>query len=112
MLPTLEELKKSYKITVIFDASIRRILKANDQKIRKLLPKAIDLHVVATRQAADETILEYAAKQESTYVITNDRFADFSSNIVVRENRLIRYEIMANSVFIHDLGMSCSYLQS
>ena len=112
LLPTLEELKKSYKITVIFDASIRRLLKANDQNIRKLLPKLIDLHVVATRQAADETILEYAAKQENTYVITNDRFADFSSNIVVKENRLIRHEIMGNSVFIHDLGVSCGYSQS
>lgn len=109
LLPTLDELKESYKITVIFDASIRRLLKTNDQKIRKLLPKVIDLHVVATRQAADETILEYAAKQENTYVITNDRFADFSSNIVVKENRLIRHEIMANSVFIHDLEVSCGY---
>ena len=109
LLPTLEELKKSYKITVIFDASIRRLLKTNDQKIRKLLPKVIDLHVVATRQAADETILEYAAKHENTYVITNDRFADFSSNSIVKENRLIRHEILVDQVFIHDLQINCTY---
>lgn len=109
LLPTLDELKESYKITVIFDASIRRLLKANDQKIRKWLPKEIDLHVVATRQAADETILEYAAKRENAYVITNDRFADFASNAVVQQNRLIRHEILVDQLFIHELQINCKY---
>ena len=92
-------------VTVVFDASIRRLLNINDARLQDRLGNSAKVHVVASRRMADETILDLAGANERAYVISNDRFGDFNEKLVVRHSRLIRHEIVGGNVFIHDLQL-------
>lgn len=108
----LDELPQEYTVKIIFDASIRKLLKANDQAIRAALnpsQKASLVHVVATRQSADETILFTANDDPFSYVVSNDRFGEFEEMPCVRDKRLIRHEILDNKVLLRDLGVAGSF---
>jgi hypothetical protein len=60
---------------------------------------------VASNQKADEMVLD-AAAESTAYVISNDTFAEFPEKPAVREERLIKHEILSGRVFIHDLGVA------
>lgn len=103
------ELQKQYKVIVVFDSKIRQILKSNNADIAAQLPDNIKLHIVASNQFADATILDLATDNKSTYVISNDRFGDYNDKEVVKGNRLIRHEIVNNRALIHDLNINLAY---
>jgi len=109
LISAVEILNNRYEVSVIFDAGIRGLMKTNDEKIRKQFATDVEVHVVATRETADETIIKYAGQTKTTYVLTNDRFVDFSSSSVVKDKRLLRHEILPNQVFIHDLNVDLTY---
>lgn len=92
-------------VTVVFDASIRRLLNSDDSGLQSRLGGCSKVHVVASRRMADETILDLAGMNERVYVISNDRFGDFNEKSVVRHGRVIRHEIVGGNVFIHDLQL-------
>ena len=94
---------------MIFDAGIRGLCRANIQTIKKKLPDWIEVHIVATKQKADETILGFASENQHAFIITNDRFSDFKSENAVKQKRLLRHEILTDKVFIHDLNISLTY---
>lgn len=98
-----------FEVLVIFDAAIRSMVRASDAEIRSALPKGVNVHVVATRQTADETLLEAASELGDVYVLSNDRFSDFPEKEVVRSQRLIRHEIIEGKVMVTDLGLVESY---
>lgn len=97
-------LSKRYSLTVVFDAAIRSQLGVSDDAIRLVLPNAT-VHVVASRSKADETILDSASEDE-TWVISNDRYAEYRERPAVRDDRLIRHEIVGGRVLVHDLGVN------
>jgi rRNA-processing protein FCF1 len=97
-----------YEVVVVFDAGIRGLTKMNNQQIAFGFPRNSRVHVVATAQAADETILE-AASEAGSYVISNDRFRDFTDKAAVSDQRLLRHEIVAGKLFVHDLQVSISF---
>lgn len=66
-----------YKVTLIFDASIRSKLELSSQDIANLFPQVERVHIVATRRKADETILAIASDDPHSFVLSNDRFADY-----------------------------------
>lgn len=103
------ELSGRYEVTVVFDASIRSALRANDRDLEGMLP-AVKVHVVAARSSADETILS-AAHDPYTYVISNDRFVDYPDKAPVREHRVIRHEIINGRVLVHDLFVDVPFVR-
>lgn len=99
-----------YCVIVVFDASIRKLLMMNDQQVAYGFPREVMVHIVASKQAADQTVLESASTSDA-YVISNDRFRDFTDKAVVSGQRLIRHEIVAGKVLIHDLNLAVSFEQ-
>ena len=104
LIPMTEELAKRFDVTVIFDAAIRGRLGVSDDDLRRTLPAA-KVHVVASRSKADETILD-AADDPTVWVISNDRFGEYREKTGVKEQRVIRHEIVRGRVLVHDLGVN------
>lgn len=102
-------LSSDIDVVVVFDASIRRKMSSLDQELEQHFRSDVQIHVVATRQRADETLLQLAEQDQSTFVLSNDRFAEFDDMSCVKEDRVIRHEILAGSVFIHELGVQAQY---
>ncbi len=102
-------LRSDYTITLVFDAAIRRMLRADDQAIGRAFGDGVTVHVVSTGGKADETILDLAESDKSTYVLSNDRFSEYNDKSAVRENRILRHEIVKGSIFIRDLNLAAAY---
>jgi hypothetical protein len=102
-------LNREHTIVIVFDSAIRRMLKTNDRGLQKSLGDDIQVHVVASGSVADETVLDLAAKNDHTYILSNDRFGDYNDKEVVRAGRIIRHEIVGGQVFVHDLNARCNY---
>lgn len=103
-----------YQVIIVFDASIRKLLQMNDQDIRHQFAQVMDLnaniiHIVPTRSKADGIILEVADDESSRFVISNDKFKDFPEKAVVREDRIIKHNIIAQKVIIEDLQISINF---
>lgn len=90
--PLSAELVQRWTVTVVFDASIRSLLRTNDEGIRAQFPGA-EVHVVATGEKADEVILRLA-DQTTTHIVSNDRYTDFPDYPAARDHRVIRHEIL------------------
>lgn len=97
-LPTFAD---EYEVVVVFDASIRRSLRCNNSDIRNSLGSDIQIYAVANSVQADETLLDIAGSDDTTFVVSNDRFAEFGDN-----KRIIRHEIVSGHVLISDLSLS------
>jgi len=102
-------LSRQYTVIVVFDSAIRRMLKTDDSGLQHRLGSNAKVHVVASRQMADETILDLACDSDSSFVLSNDRYGDFNDKSVVRDGRVIRHEIVNGNVFVHDLQVRLTY---
>ena len=102
-------LQLDYKVTIIFDAAIRSMLKVNDQAISRKLGNQIQVHIVANRGKADETVLDLAENNKYTYILSNDRFGEYNDKRAIRDQRVLRHEIVNGYIFIHDLGVNARY---
>jgi len=109
LIPLTKELSKSYGVTVIFDSQIRKILKAGDKEIAQQFDKSIKVYPVASKQLADETIVRSASDDKTTYIISNDRYADYADLAAVKMNKLIKHEIINNKIIINDLLLEVDY---
>ncbi|WP_010178683.1 hypothetical protein [Glaciecola sp. HTCC2999] len=107
--PLIVSLVEQYKVVLVFDASIRRLLSMSDNEISNEIKGEIDLHVVATSIKADETVLDLAGSDSTSYIISNDRFAEFGEKSAIKQKRIIRHEIVSNKILIHDLEISMSF---
>lgn len=103
------QLSERFEVSIVFDASIRRRLQTNDQGIAKHFPSAKRVHIVASKQQADETVLALADGDPTTYILSNDRFADFPERDAVFQGRMIRHEIVAGAVHVHDLSIKADF---
>lgn len=103
------ELLERYQVTLVFDASIRTLLKTRDAAIRATFPGGATVHVVASRGKADEVVLEQASGNPGAYVISNDRFADYPDKDAVSERRVLRHEIVGGTLSIMELGVRTRY---
>lgn len=108
-IESTKELQKKYKVIIVFDAAIRSQIKAGNQEIRAKFDRSVDVHVVATKQQADETILDIASNDDSCYIISNDRFGEYQEKAAVKGSRVIRHEVVCGNVLIHDLNINVMY---
>lgn len=102
-------LSQKYKVTLIFDASIRRKLKQSNEDIEARFPQSARVHIVTSRHAADETVLATAGDDPHTFVLSNDRFIDYPEKMAVKDDRLLRHEIVNHVIHIHELQIDVSF---
>ena len=103
LAPLCRQLLDFYEVTVVFDDSIRRLLGTDDAALREAIPGS-NVHVVASRATADETILA-VAEDPFTYVLSRDRFAEFAEKPAVRDGRVLHHEILNGRILVHDLNI-------
>lgn len=99
----VDALSMDFAVTVVFDASIRRLLEMDDAMIRSAIGDAAETFVAPTKTAADRFALELAGDSPQTFVLSNDRFSEFADFAAVAESRLIRFLIASEHVSIPDL---------
>lgn len=108
LIAIVPRLAEQWEVMVVFDASIRRRLSTDDQGIRAELEPLAKVHIMATKQKADEFLLDLAANDDA-WVISRDRFADFPEKKVVKAKRLMRQEIFDGTFSVPDLKIQTSY---
>lgn len=102
-------LAQKYEVTLIFDASIRRKLQLSSKDIEARFPQAERVHIVASKRTADETVLAAAGDDPHTFVLSNDRFVDYPEKMAVKEERVLRHEIVSQAAYIHDLQITAKF---
>lgn len=102
-------LNEKYEIILIFDSDIRSLLRLDDNAINRKFEDNIKTHIVATKKKAEETILDLASDNKYTYIISNDRYIEYSDKEVVYNQRFLRHEIVNNQILIHDLNINLTW---
>jgi hypothetical protein len=97
------------KVTVVFDASIRNDLKAGDDEIRTQLDRKAAVHISPSKTAADEFLLKLASGNPHAFIISNDRFKEYSDFSAVAEGRVLRFLIADKKLMINDLDLTLSF---
>lgn len=109
LLVLVPELAASYRITLIFDAQITYLLNETKESItQRFQPYNAEVHMVSRGRAADETILDVAS-EETTYVLSNDKFRDFYDKPAVKAKRILHYEIVSGKILIQDLDIRVTF---
>ena len=102
----LMSLGDRYKTTVVFDASIRAMLKTDSQGIERTLGPSVSTHVAPTKTAADEYLLKLAEKDENAFILSNDRYAEYHDYDAVKSGRLLRFLIADGKLMANDLDVT------
>jgi chromosome segregation ATPase len=102
----LEALGDSFKVTAVFDASIRALLKSDSQGIEKVLGPRAATHVAPTKTAADEYLMKLAGEDRSVFILSNDRFAEYHDYDVVKSRRVLRFLIADGKLMANELDIS------
>lgn len=102
----VDALSEKFKVTVVFDASIRRLMQADDAKIKSIIGRAADTYITPSKTAADEYILKITENDPSSYIISNDRFAEYRDYDAVKNNRIIKFMLTSEKVIITDLDIT------
>ena len=104
----VDELTRKYKVTVVFDASIRSLMRTDDAGIERIIGQSAAIHVAPTKTGADEYILRLAEGRPHSYIMSNDRFGEFGDYDAVRSGRLLRFMIADNRIMVNDLDIDIS----
>lgn len=105
----LQELSGRYKTTVVFDASIRAMLKTDTQGVERALGTKANTHVAPTKSAADEYLLKLADQDNNAFILSNDRFAEYHDYSAVKSGRLFRFLIADGKLMANDIDVSVSF---
>lgn len=105
----LRELDGRYKTTVVFDASIRAMLKTDTQGVERALDAPVNTHVAPSKTAADEYLLKLGDQDNSAYILSNDRFAEYHDYNVVKSGRVLRFLIAEGKIMANDIDISVNF---
>lgn len=105
----LRELDGRYKTTVVFDASIRAMLKTDTKGVERALDAPVNTHVAPSKTAADEYLLKLGDQDNSTYILSNDRFAEYHDYNVVKSGRVLRFLIAEGKIMANDIDISVNF---
>lgn len=101
----LTALAGRYMVTIVFDASIRSLLKARTQDISRHLGSSVTTHIAPTKTGADEYLLKLAGKNKSSFILSNDRYAEYHEYDAVKSGRLLRFLIADGKLMVNDLDI-------
>lgn len=105
----LGDLNGKFKVTVVFDASIRSLMRTDTQGIEKLLGQNISMYIAPTRTSADEYLLKLAGESQGVFILSNDRYAEYHDYNVVKSNRLLRFMIVDRRLIANDLDVDVQF---
>ena len=106
----IRELGGRYKTTVVFDASIRAMLRTDTQGIERALGASVNTHVAPSKTAADEYLLKLADLDNTAYILSNDRFAEYHDYNVVKSGRVFRFLVAEGKLMANDIDISVNFL--
>ena len=109
LIALLAVLADQFAITVVFDASIRSLLKASTQDIKRRLGPSVATHIAPTKTGADEYLLKLAGNIKSTFILSNDRYAEYHDFDAVKSGRVLRFLIADGKLMANDLDISANY---
>lgn len=101
LIPVSGVLSRAHDVTVVFDQSIQTRWRFTEGELTASLP-AVRVHVVRSRRAADELILD-VARDPYAVVLSNDRFGEFQDKDAVRGGRVVGHDILKGRVSVPDL---------
>lgn len=101
LVPAVAAIAGAHQVTVVFDPSIKRHF--TQDALREALPQA-RVHVVRSRPAADELILD-VSRDPFVVVLSNDGFREFREKAAVAEGRIVRHDILNGRVCVPDLSV-------
>ncbi|MBD0865214.1 MAG: hypothetical protein GDA36_06175 [Rhodobacteraceae bacterium] len=102
----LPALRDRFKVTVVFDASIRAMLNTGTHGIGRLLGPKVSTYVVPAKTAADEYLMRLADEGKNTFILSNDRFAEYYDYNVVTTGRILPFMIADGKLMVNDLDIS------
>lgn len=105
----LQGLDNRYKTTVVFDASIRAMLRTDTQGVERTLGTSVNTHVAPTKTAADEYLMKLADQDSNTFILSNDRFAEYHDYDVVKSGRVLRFLIAGGKIMANDIDISVNF---
>ena len=106
ILKAARALRNRCAIIIVFDSSIQGLLKSNQQYIRARFAGYAEVHIAPSEHIADETIIEIASNDIHCFIVSNDRFAEYTDKEPVKGHRIIRHEIVDRKVIINDLQIN------
>ncbi len=105
----LEELVSRFEISAVFDSDIRGLLNTNDQNLARMLGDGVQTYVSPTRTKADEYIIRLVDGRKDTYILSNDRFIEFTDHEAVKNDRMIRFMIAGSRISSPEINLSADF---
>lgn len=105
----LKELDGRYNTTVVFDASIRAMLKTDTQGVERNLDISVNMYIAPTKSAADEYLMKLAGKDKNTFILSNDRYTEYHDYDVVQSNRVLRFLIADGKLMANDIDITVTF---
>ena len=89
----------------------KNVLKHDISEIRNSFKDfdRVEVHIVQSHKSADETIIHIASSNESCYILSNDRYADYPGYDAIENDRIFRFEITKNKILIYDLDLDITF---
>lgn len=106
LIALLAALADQFAITVVFDSSIRSLLKASTQDIKRRLGPSITTYIAPTKTGADEYLLKLAGNLKTSFILSNDRYAEYHDFDAVKSGRVLRFLIADGKLMANDLDIS------
>jgi len=102
-----ELLAQEYYVIVVFDNSITK--RFTEDTLQEKLGSNIEVHIAPPNIKADEVLLNMADRHDSTYVISNDKFADYPERPTVYKKHILKHHIANGVIQVPELGISLTY---
>lgn len=111
LVPALLSNWPGSKITLVFDPGITRKLQVSWEDIQRTFPASVETYRVDKGRSADEMIIELACFPNA-YIISNDRFCEFSNRPALKDNRVFGHDITKTNILVNELWISVGYYSS
>lgn len=95
----------NYEIILIFDKNFETSIDI----IKEAIPHNVKLTSGNEYQDADSLITSLGNDKKDTYILSNDNFKDYSSNEIIKNNRLIKHNLSRNFIKIPLLDIILEY---
>ncbi|MGO0628665.1 hypothetical protein ACTORR_01095 [Pseudomonas sp. SAR267] len=108
LVPALLSNWPGSEIILVFDPGITRKLQVSWEDIQGAFPASVETYRVDKGRSADEMIIELAYSPNA-FIISNDRFAEFSNRPALKENRVFGHDITKKNILVNELWISVGY---
>lgn len=110
LVPELLSKWPGSEIILVFDPGITRKLQISWEDIQRAFAEPVETYRVQGR-SADEMIIELA-NTPNAFIISNDRFSEFSNRPALKENRVFAHDITKSNILVNELWISVNYSPS